>query len=115
MPRRKPRHIKVPKPPPSAYNPDRPVSTLIANQVRHLRRVEGTLSPPQQTGVDIEGITTERQASRYIRKVTRLLHPAGAKTFRPRPKKAPPARKRLKARASVKRRTPASRKGQRKK
>jgi hypothetical protein len=88
MTRRKPRHIKVARTPKSAYNPDRPVSSLIANQVLHLYRVEGTLPRRKRTGVNIERIATEGQASRYIRKMTRLLHPAGAKTVKARGSKA---------------------------
>jgi len=83
MPRRTPRHIKVAKTPKSAYNPDRPVSSLIANQVLHLHHIESALPRRKRTGVNIERIETEGQASRYIKKMTRLLHPAGARTVKP--------------------------------
>jgi hypothetical protein len=88
MARRTPRHITIAKTPKSAYNPDRPLSSLVANQVLHLYRVEGSLPRRKRTGVNIEGIETEGQASRYIKKMTRLLHPAGAKTFKLRRAKA---------------------------
>jgi hypothetical protein len=54
-------------------NPDRPISGLIADQIMHLHKAELTLPATQQTGIDVHAITTERQASEYIRQVTDRL------------------------------------------
>lgn len=77
------RVVSVPKTPPSAYNPDRPMSGLLANQIRHLHIVEQGLAPRRQSGIDVGAIETEGEASRYIRHLMRTLHPQGA----PRPRK----------------------------
>ncbi|HEY6357245.1 MAG TPA: hypothetical protein VIX35_03315, partial [Vicinamibacterales bacterium] len=45
------RVVSVPKTPPSAYNPDRPMSGLLANQIRHLHIVEQGLEPRRQSGI----------------------------------------------------------------
>jgi phospholipase C len=65
--------VSVPVPPPTSMNPDRPISGLIADQITHLHKAELTLPPDQQTGIDVHSITTERQASEYIRQVTERL------------------------------------------
>jgi hypothetical protein len=72
--------ILIPKAPAKAYNPDRPLekNRLLFHQVRHFREAEKKLGPGQQTGVDLDSIKTEAQAAEYIRKITSLLHPAGA-------------------------------------
>jgi len=66
--------VDVPKTEPGAYNPDRKISALIQNQVKHLKAAEEKLPESQRTHIDISGIETELQASEYIRKVTALLH-----------------------------------------
>jgi hypothetical protein len=80
--------IKVPKPSRSAYNPQRPLerNLLIHAQVRHFKEAEANLPEHLRTGVNIEHIKTEGQASTYIRKVTRALHESGG---RPSPKVEP--------------------------
>jgi hypothetical protein len=76
--------IKVPKPGKTAYNPDRPLekNLLIHAQVRHFKEAEAQLLPHHQTGVDVDSIKTEGQASHYIRKVTRALHDSAARAAR---------------------------------
>ncbi len=76
--------IKVPKPERTAYNPDRPLekNLLIYAQVRHFKEAEAQLPEHQQTGIDINSIKTEGQASRYIRQVTRALHESGGRAAR---------------------------------
>jgi phospholipase C len=68
-----PAAVEVPLPPASSMNPDRPISGLISDQITHLHKAELTLPPDQQTGIDVHGITTEREASEYIRQVTDRL------------------------------------------
>jgi hypothetical protein len=73
--------IRVPKPGRDAYNPHRPLSknTLIKNQVEHFYEADKQLPPELQTGVDINTIRTEGQASVYIRKVTEAIHKSGGR------------------------------------
>lgn len=79
-----------------AYNPDRPISSLIRTQLLHLHHAENLVVPAQfRTNININHLLTERQASRYIHQVTRLLHEHGGssegKTTKK--KKASPAKK----------------------
>jgi hypothetical protein len=77
-----------------AYNPGRPISGLIRNQLLHLHHAENLAVPAQfGTNININELLTERQASDYIHKVTQLLHRYG---------KSDSARK-----PTIKRRTPA--------
>jgi hypothetical protein len=73
------RTIEVPKlDEAAAYNHDRPISSLIRTQLLHLHTVENlVLSPKTRTGININNLLTERQASEYIQKVTALLHEHG--------------------------------------
>jgi hypothetical protein len=90
----------------SAYNPDRPISSLIEHQIQHLHRVEKALPPRRQTGIDVASIRTERQASNYIQKVTALLHPQGArKVKRVKPQRTPARRKGPRVRVKSAKRT----------
>jgi hypothetical protein len=77
--------IPVPKPAPGAYNPDRPISDLVHNQILHLSVAERSLEPRDKSPIDVHSITTERKASEYIHHVTKKLHE--------RAKKAKPAEK----------------------
>jgi hypothetical protein len=53
--------IPVPKPPRSAYDPNRPVSSLLVSHIERLQRVV------------LEGIQTEAQAAEYIRALMRRV------------------------------------------
>ena len=91
--------IRVPRPPKSAFYKDRPVSSLLKNQIRHLQEAEFNL------------IKTEGEAAEYIRRVTAKLHPAGAKPQIVRRRKAKPGRvKEIAAAASRKIKAPRGRK-----
>jgi hypothetical protein len=73
-----------------AYNPDRPISSLIRTQLLHLHHAEHLAIPPKErTNININTLHTERQACKYIQKVTALLHKHGKKAA----KKAKPVRK----------------------
>jgi hypothetical protein len=69
---------KVPKPPKSAYNHGRFISSLIAHQIKHFHEVEKSLLKPGQKLTDVSKIKTELHASKYLQKMTALLHPQGA-------------------------------------
>jgi hypothetical protein len=71
--------VQVQKPHPKAYNPDRPITDLVRNQILHLSLAERHLDKRHQTGIDVYSIQTERQASEYIHHLTRKLHPEGEK------------------------------------
>ena len=59
--------IKVPKTPPSAFNPDRPASALLRAQILHLEHAAGVPeSPPNKRW-------TEGAAARYIAELTARL------------------------------------------
>jgi hypothetical protein len=66
--------IKVPKPPQSAMNKERPISSLLKTQLEHLQQAEFRLPARAQTNVYINAIKTEGQAADYIRQVTAALH-----------------------------------------
>ena len=70
--------IKVPRPPESAFDPERRVSALLKNQLIHLREAEFRLPANMQTNIYINAITTERAAAEYIARVTAALHQAHA-------------------------------------
>lgn len=78
-----------------AYNPDRPISSLIRTQLLHLHHAEHIVVPPKErTNININMLHTEREASKYIQKVTALLHKHGKKAA----KKTKPAKKKATAR-----------------
>jgi hypothetical protein len=63
-----------------AYNHDRKISSLIRTQLLHLHHAEFAVVPPKaRTNTNINNLHTEREASEYIRDVTRLLHKYGKK------------------------------------
>lgn len=53
--------VTVPKPPRAAYDPNRPVSSLLLSQIAHLQRIV------------LEGIATEAQAAEYIQALMRRV------------------------------------------
>ena len=68
--------IHVPKPPKSAYDPDRPMSSLLNSQIEHLREAEGKLPLRYRSEWYIKAIRTEGEAAKYIRDVTEAIHAA---------------------------------------
>jgi len=106
--------IRVPKPPKSALNKDRPISSLLKTQIRHLQEAEFRLPARAQTNIYINAIKTEGEAADYIRRVTANLHaehgtqPAGAA-----PVKKPKPGKRLTIAAMAKSTRPAKSKTKR--
>ena len=70
--------ISVPKPPKSAYNPDRPVTSLLKSHVEHMREAESKLPLKYRSEFYAKAIKTEREAAEYIRDVTEAIHEAHA-------------------------------------
>jgi hypothetical protein len=66
--------IRVPRPPKTAWNPDRPVSSLLQTQIEHLHHAEKRLPLRYRSNIYINAIKTERQAARYVRNVTDAIH-----------------------------------------
>ena len=66
--------IRIPKPPRDAFNQHRPVSELVWTQVEHLAAVVKKDIDDQR-----RAISTEAQASAFIKKMTAILHPQGAR------------------------------------
>ena len=77
--------IRVPRPK-DAYNPDRPMGSLLRSQVEHLREAESKLPLRYRHEIDtyIKAIKTEGEAATYIRKVTEAIHDAHADAERAR-------------------------------
>ena len=77
--------IRVPRPK-DAYNPDRPMGSLLKAQVEHLREAESKLPLRYRNEIDtyIKAIKTEGEAAAYIRKVTEAIHDAHADAERAR-------------------------------
>jgi hypothetical protein len=80
--------IRVPMPPASAFNKDRPAGCLLQAQVRHFHHAESARLPKEKRdGRRPQDIRTEAEAAAYIAKITRLLHPQRRRKPRP-PKSA---------------------------
>jgi len=72
--------IKVPRPSKKAWDPDRPVNTLLKVQMEHLHDAEKRLPSRFHTDFYINAIKTEGDAAEYIRAVTEAIHAAHAET-----------------------------------
>ena len=83
--------IKVPRPPRSASNPDRPISSLLKTQIEHLHEADKRLPLRYRTEIYVNAIKTEAEAARYIGEVTEAIRNAHAEAAvrrgRPKPKR----------------------------
>jgi hypothetical protein len=70
--------IPVHKPPKAAWNPNRPLSSLLLWQVEHLHEAEKRLPRQHHTDIYVNAIKTEEEAANYIRAVTEAIHNAHA-------------------------------------
>jgi hypothetical protein len=76
--------IRVPLPPASAFNKNRPPGCLIQAQLKHIHHAESARLPKEKRdGRRPEDIKTESEAAEYIAKITKLLHPTRAKRRKP--------------------------------
>jgi len=69
--------VPIPAAPPEAYNPDRNMGLLLEDHIAELSRLEQQLPPGQQTGVDVNKLRSEKDASDYIGLVTPRLKAQG--------------------------------------
>jgi len=70
--------IHVPRPPASAMNRDRPISSLLKSQLQHFRVAHRNLPRRYQSEFYVNAIKTEGEAAEYIRQVTEGIHKAHA-------------------------------------
>lgn len=68
--------IHVPRPPKSAFDPKRPVSTLLKVQMEYLQDAEKRLPLRYRSEIYVNAIETEGEAAKYIREVTEAIHAA---------------------------------------
>jgi len=85
--------IKVPKAPQSAYDPNRPLSTLLKMQIEHSHEAEKRLPTRYRSEIYVNAIKTEGEAANYIRAVTEAIHEAHADAERAR--RAPKRKRRI--------------------
>ena len=60
----------------SAYDPNRPISSLLKTQVEHLHVAEKRLPSRYHCEIYVNAIRTEGEAANYIRAVTEAIHAA---------------------------------------
>jgi hypothetical protein len=65
--------IHVPRPPASAYNPNRKASALLRNQVEHMHLAERRLPERYRTKIYVNAIRTEGEVAEYIGQVTEAI------------------------------------------
>jgi len=68
--------IHVPRPKPSAMNPDRPANALLQAQMEHLQHAERRLPLRYRSKTYTRAIKTEGEAAAYIRDITEAIHQA---------------------------------------
>jgi hypothetical protein len=68
--------IHVPRPPKSAWNPNRKVSSLLKMQVEQLHHAARRLPLQYRSETYINAIKTEGEAAKYIREMTQAIHDA---------------------------------------
>ena len=66
--------VKVPRPHAPRFEPDRPITDLVRNQVMHLSLAQRQLHKKHHHPTDIYSIKTEGEASHFIGHVTAKLH-----------------------------------------
>jgi hypothetical protein len=84
--------IHVPKPPKNAFDPDRPMGSLLKSQIDHLREAESKLPLRYRSEVYVKAVRTEGEAAQYIREVTEAIHEAHEEAQR---RRRAPKRKRV--------------------
>jgi len=72
----------------SAWNPNRPMSSLLEWQIEHLYEAEKRLPRHHHTNIYVNAIRTEGEAAEYIRAVTEAIHAAHAEAERLRTQRA---------------------------
>ena len=102
--------IHVPRPPKTAMDPQRPVSSLLKTQIEHLQEAELRLPLKYQTGIYVNAIRTEGEAAEYIGAVTEAIHDAHAEAAAKRVKGVRTRRRVLEIAAAAEREVPRKKK-----
>jgi hypothetical protein len=69
--------LPLPKPK-NAWNPDRPMSSLLKWQIEHLHAAEMRMPSRYRTEIYVNAVRTEGEAASYIQAVTEAIHLAHA-------------------------------------
>ena len=69
--------LPLPKPK-NAWNPDRPMSSLLKWQIEHLHAAEMRMPSRYRTEIYVNALRTEGEAANYIQAVTEAIHRAHA-------------------------------------
>ena len=70
--------LPLPKPSKNAWNPDRPMSSLLKWQIEHLQAAELRLPARYQTDIYVNALRSEGDAANYIQMVTERIRQAHA-------------------------------------
>ncbi len=93
--------VPVPRPHKPRFEPDRPITDLVRNQLLHFSLAQRTLPKHHQAPADVYSITTDQEASEYVRHITGKFHLHAAGKLKPAKKSSPAPRKRSKKKASA--------------
>jgi hypothetical protein len=89
--------VKVPRPHPKQFEPGRPITDLVRNQLLHLSLAQRHLDKKHHHPADVYAIKTDAQAAEFIRHVTSKLHSLKGRAAKPtqksKPHKSKPAKK----------------------
>jgi hypothetical protein len=78
--------VKVQRPHAKRFEPDRPITDLVRNQLMHLSLAQRHLDKKHHHPVDVYSIKTDAEAAEFIRHVTARLHARKGKATNPTPK-----------------------------
>ena len=95
--------VPVPRPHAPRFEPDRPITDLVRNQLLHLSLAQRSLPKHHRAPVDVYFITTEGEASDYIQHITEKLHLRAAGKLTTSAKKSSSGAKRSAAKNASKR------------
>ncbi|HWK09882.1 MAG TPA: hypothetical protein VNR64_07520 [Vicinamibacterales bacterium] len=111
------KEIRVPKPPANAFNPDRPASDLLKQQVRHLEWAVRHAGERRADFHKVKYVKTEREAAKRMQQLLPRLASASQLSFATIPiqEEAPASQKPKPRRKTNKRKTTTKTKSKRKK
>ena len=73
--------IRVPRPPQTSFNRNRPVSDLLKAQIKHFQHLESKLPDESRSPYAPHELSTEFAAAQYIAHMTRVLCDSGRDEF----------------------------------
>jgi len=75
--------VPISRPHKPRFEPDRPITDLVRNQLFHLSLAQHSLPKHHHAPKDVYSITTEGEASEYIQHITAKLHLRAANKLTP--------------------------------